>query len=290
MSQFVDHPRIPKFNRILNVTLFPGSWNRLEICHLITHLAQRRHASSSSLPEAIHLSGAHASQNKLAADARIQGALCLLVALASARHLPLTTLSTADNPARTTKLFCCPMPPGCSAVCCELQCERRVLRQRRDRRLSETMSVRAKRRHCQLPRYLQHIHQALTCTQPLRLPLLRILSRLLPACRFQAAATSCSSTPRLPRATATALLQVCNPTMSQMPRCDTASYCARLPCSCSPTPIHGAACCLLSAACRALLPSTPSSAPPCVRDIACSRPSLPQKSMQQASARAACVV
>ena len=205
-------------------------------------------------------------------------------------HSALTTSSTADNPARTTKLFCCPMPPGCSAVCCELQCERRVLRQRRDRRLSETMSVRAKRRHCQLPRYLQHIHQALTCTQPLRLPLLRILSRLLPACRFQAAATSCSSNPRLPRATATALLQVCNPTMSQMPRCDTASYCARLPCSCSPTPIHGAACCLLSAACRALLPSTPSSAPPCVRDIACSRPSLPQKSMQQASARAACVV
>ena len=39
-----------------------------------------------------------------------------------------------------------------------------------------------------------------------------------------------------------------------------ASYCA---CSCSPTSIHGAACCLLSAACRALLPSTPSSAPPC---------------------------
>jgi hypothetical protein len=30
MSQFVDHPRIPKFNRILDVTFFPGSWNRLE--------------------------------------------------------------------------------------------------------------------------------------------------------------------------------------------------------------------------------------------------------------------
>ncbi len=41
-------------------------------------------------------------------------------------------------------------------------------------------SVRAKRRHCQLPRYLQHMHQALTCNHPLRLPMLRILSRLLP--------------------------------------------------------------------------------------------------------------
>ena len=64
-------------------------------------------------------------------------------------------------------------------------------------------------------------------------------------------------------ATATALLQVCSPTMSQCPAVTPTHTCARLPCSCSPKPIHGAACCLLSAACRALLPSTPSSAPPC---------------------------
>jgi hypothetical protein len=115
--------------RILNVTLFPCSWNRLELlCHLITQLAQHRHASTSSLPEAIHRSGAHASQNKVAADTLTQGALYLLGAVASTRHQPLTTSSTADNPARITKLFCRPLPPDCSAVCCELQCERRVLR------------------------------------------------------------------------------------------------------------------------------------------------------------------
>ena len=41
-------------------------------------------------------------------------------------------------------------------------------------------SVRVNGSHCQLPRYLQYMHQALTCNHPLRLPLLRILSRLLP--------------------------------------------------------------------------------------------------------------
>jgi hypothetical protein len=37
-----------------------------------------------------------------------------------------------------------------------------------------------------------------------------------PTCRFQAAAASRSFTPRLPRATATALLQVCSPTMPRL--------------------------------------------------------------------------
>ena len=73
-------------------------------------------------------------------------------------------------------------------------------------------SVEAKRRYCQLSCYcMQHIAQALTYNHPLRLPLLRIPSRLHSACRFQAAFT-----PRFPRATSTALLQVCNPTMPRL--------------------------------------------------------------------------
>ena len=92
-----------------------------------------------------------------------------------------------------------------------------------------------------------------------------------------------SFTPRLPRATATALLQVCSPTMPRLilralavfmlP--DAHSWRGLLPpLSCLP--------------CTAAVDAFPARRP--VRDIACSRPSLPQKNMQQASGRAACVV
>ena len=126
-------------------------------------------------------------------------------------------------------------------------------------------SVEAKRRHCQLSCYMQH------CTH---LKLSRTITRFgclcsaFPAvCILPAAFKQPQHPAPPPRAFPVPPQQLCCRCVTRqrhkMSRCDTASYCARLSCSCSPTPIHGAACCLLSAACRALLPSTPSSAPPC---------------------------
>ena len=139
------------------------------------------------------------------------------------------------------------------------------------------------------PQYLQQKHQALTRTPPLRPPSYCNPNLSLPACRFQAAATSRSLTFLLPRATVTAVLQVCTPTMSQCPAVTpphTARACrvhaprrpfmARLAASSQLPAVH---------CCRRRLPARRP-----VRDTACSRPSLPQKNMQQASARAACVV
>ena len=92
---------------------------------------------------------------------------------------------------RLHHIFCCPFSPCWPAVFHALQNERRVLQQRR---LSD-----AERRGVAPP--------LSTATLP---------AAQHPVCRFQAAATSRSFTPRLPRATATALLQVCSPTMPRL--------------------------------------------------------------------------
>ena len=102
----------------------PDIYQRQAVCR-ICYASQpvsctNRHASTSSLPEAIRLSGAHGSQKKVEADARTLRALCRLVRLASVRHLPLTTSSAAVDP-RLHHIFCCPFSPYCcyaSGMCC----------------------------------------------------------------------------------------------------------------------------------------------------------------------------
>ena len=84
----------------------------------LTQLAQHRHASTSSVPEATHASDAHGSQKTVVADAQTLLALYQLFKLVSVCHLPLTTSSSAVDAARTTKIFCCPFSPFC---CCAMQ-------------------------------------------------------------------------------------------------------------------------------------------------------------------------